>query len=52
MKEAIEKHQSRSKSSEIGTDKVLEDEIFLDHLVKLTTGAYSILVYLTFPIEN
>ncbi|KIM86025.1 hypothetical protein PILCRDRAFT_816571 [Piloderma croceum F 1598] len=37
MKEAIEKHQSRSTSSEIDTDKVLEDENFLDHLVKLTT---------------
>ena len=52
MKEAIEKHQSRSTSSKIDTDKVLEDENFLDHLVKLTTGACFMRVYQTFPIEN
>ncbi|KIM86354.1 hypothetical protein PILCRDRAFT_816295 [Piloderma croceum F 1598] len=37
MKDAIEKHQSRSTSSLNDTDKVSDDETLLDHLVKLTT---------------
>jgi cytochrome P450 len=36
MKDAIEKHQSRSTDSEKDKDDVRDDETLLDHLVKLT----------------
>jgi hypothetical protein len=49
MTDAIEKHKSSSTSSLNDTDKVRDDETLLDHLVKLTTGAYTALVFL---VEN
>jgi hypothetical protein len=52
IKNGIEKHQSRSKIPLNDMDKVRDNETLLDHLVKLTTGAYAIIITLMFLVEN
>jgi hypothetical protein len=52
MKDAIEKHQSRSTDSEKDKDDVRDDETLLDHLVKLTAGACPIAGNLTTLVES